>query len=155
MAVDGIVVHEEPVWRDRADFIIRAPIEESAVAHAEQLWARKIREHVFEICCIPVDIYDLALGDIVETDGSYTIRGIVQASGRYVFRVWFGETENPPRQEVFQRLIELGALNEWSSQNLLAVDARDFQHAQIIADFLSERERLGHLVFETGRTHMD
>jgi hypothetical protein len=49
-------------------------------------------------------------------------------------------------------LESLGALLEWSSPSLLAVDARDRAHAQVVADFLQEREGLGHLMFETGKT---
>ena len=50
-----------------------------------------------------------------------------------------------------ERLSDLGALAEWSSRSLVAVDARDEEHAQQVADFLQEREDLGHLVYETGK----
>lgn len=46
----------------------------------------------------------------------------------------------------------LGALIEWSSVNLLAVDAEDESHAQEIADFLRGRQGLGQLLYETGRS---
>jgi hypothetical protein len=65
--------------------------------------------------------------------------------------VWFGEAFHP-RQEIADELAELGALLEWSSANLLAVDAADEAHAQAIADYLAEQESAGHLMFETGRT---
>lgn len=148
--------HLEPVWRDRSNFIIAADISSQGTAAArEQLWARQIAEGRFELCCIPFFLYDLALGDIVETEVAgprkYVISGLVTPSGRYVFRVWFGESFQP-RDEVAQVLEDLGALLEWSSQNLLAVDARDAAHAQVIADFLADRESEGHLVYETGKT---
>ena len=86
------------------------------------MWGRQIDEFRFEICCIPFFVSDIALGDIVETDRNYIVSEVVQPSGRYVFRVWFGESFHP-RDEIAEQLKELGALIEWSSLNLLGVDA--------------------------------
>jgi uncharacterized protein DUF4265 len=143
------VIHREPVWRERADFIIGAPLPEEG--RAEQLWARQVEDHLFEICCIPFFVFDVALGDIVETNARQDIVDVVQRSGRFVFRVWFGESFHP-RQEIAEQLSDLGALLEWSSDNLLAVDANGASLAQMIADFLGEREGEGQLKYETGRS---
>ena len=148
--------HLDPVWRDQSNFIIAADISsQGTAASREQLWARQISDTEFELCCIPFFLYDVALGDVVETDASgpqkYLFRRVVKPSGRYVFRAWFGESFQP-RDEVAEALNSLGALLEWSSQNLLAIDARDDGHAQVIADFLANREAKGDLVYETGRT---
>lgn len=142
-------VHDAPVWRDRADFVIGAPLPEEK--RAEQLWARQVGDQRFEICCIPFFLYDVALGDVVETDSNYDLARVVERSGRFVFRVWFGEAFHP-RQEVADELTELGALLEWSSANLLAVDAADEADGQRIADYLAEQEGAGRLMFETGRS---
>jgi hypothetical protein len=142
-------VHEAPVWRDRANFVIGAPLPEEG--RSEQLWARQLGDERFEICCIPFFLYDLALGDVVETDANFEVARVVARSGRFVFRVWFGKAFHP-RQEVADELGELGALLEWSSANLLAVDAADEAHAQVIADYLAEQERAGRLMYETGRS---
>jgi hypothetical protein len=40
---------------------------------------------------------------------------------------------------------------EWSSRNLLAVDASDTALAQQVANALRAREQSGHLIYETGR----
>lgn len=84
-------------------------------------------------------------------DRKYVVEKVLQPSGRYVFRVWFGESFQP-RDEIAAELKALGSLIEWSSPNLLAVDAVDHEHAQQVADFLAERERSGQLIYETGRT---
>ena len=144
------VVHPDPVWRERADFIIGAPLPEEG--RAEQLWARRLDEPLlFEICCIPFFLSDVALGDVVQTDASYEFARVVEPSGRFVFRVWFGDSFHP-RQEIANQLGEIGALLEWSSTNLIAVDAGDAEQAQDIADFLSEQEDRAHLKYETGRS---
>ena len=142
-------VHEAPVWRDQADFVIGAPLPEEG--RAEQLWARQVGDQRFEICCIPFFLYDVALGDVVETNSGYDVGRVVQSSGRYVFRVWFGSSAHP-RQEIADRLAERGALLEWSSAHLLAVDAADEAHAQEIADYLAEQQGAHRLTFETGRS---
>lgn len=141
-------VHAEPVWRERSNFIIGAELEDGS--GTEQLWARQVGDYRFEICCIPFFLYDLALGDVVETDVDYSMTRVVESSGRLVFRVWFGDSFQP-RDEVSEALSAMGALIEWSSANLLAVDAVDQEAGQRIADYLMERERAGAFVYETGR----
>ncbi len=140
------------MWRDRSNFIIAAEITgTSSDVKTEQLWARRVDTHRFEICCIPFFVHDIALGDVVETSSDYLVRRVVEPSGRYVFRVWFGESFHP-RDEIAAQLVELGAVIEWSSSNVLAVDAADEELAKVISGWLIEREELRQLVYETGRT---
>jgi hypothetical protein len=146
-------VHSDPVWRERSDFVVAIEIDSADTnVHTEQLWVRKIDDRHFEICCIPFFVYDLALGDTVEVDQSYLVQGVTQSSGRFVFRVYF---DNSNRQERFlttESLVKMGALMEWSSSSMLAVDARDVGHAQDVAAYLAQREALGRLIYETGKS---
>lgn len=149
----GEAVHRDPVWRDRANFIVATRIDPGDTGiTTEQLWARKIDQRHFELCCIPFFAYDLALGDVVEVDDDYLFHRVTAASGRYVFRVHFAEVNLEFRDDVVLGLTERGALTEWSSPSMVAVDARDAAHAQEVADYLFEQEQLGHLVYETGKT---
>ena len=150
------VVHDEPVWRDRANFIVNAELPAAdRPKRFEQLWTRQLGDDEFEVCCIPFFLYDVALGDVVSTsprDGRrYVVERVVRQSGHYVFRVWFGESFHP-REAVAEQLEELGALVEWSSLNLLAVDAENEERAQAIADHLDACEKRDELMFETGRS---
>jgi len=150
------VVHRDPVWRERSNFIINAELlEADRPRRFEQIFAKQLGEDRFEVCCIPFFLYDIALGDVVVTSAKggrkYVVDKVVEPSGRYVFRVWFGETVYP-RDEIAEKLGEFGALLEWSSVNLLAVDARDHAHAQQVADYLAAAEADGVLMFETGRS---
>jgi len=154
MTAEGtFATHESPVWRERSDFIVHASLPEPDCL--EQLWCRQLDDERFEVCCLPFFLYDVALGDIVRTAPSggrtHVLVEVLQPSGRFVFRVWFGQSFHP-REEIAAQLESLGALLEWSSANLLAVDACDQAHAQEIADFLQEQEKLGHLPFEAGKT---
>jgi hypothetical protein len=154
---DHFSTHRDPIWRDRADFLVQAALPE---AHRyEQLWCRQVTVDTFEVCCIPFFLYDLALGDIIETSPvsgrRYVMSRVVARSGRYVFRARFDASQLGNRDEVLAELTELGAWTEWSSHSMVAVDARDAAHAQAIADHLWEQERLGLLVYETGRTRTE
>lgn len=141
--------HDAPVWRQRADFVIGARLAEPG--RTEQLWARQLGADTFEICCIPFFVYDVSLGDIVKTDARYDFVRVIEPSGRLVFRVWFGETF-VPRQGVAEDLVGMGALLEWSSANLLAVDAANSSTARELADYLEDQEQQGNLQYETGRS---
>jgi hypothetical protein len=41
-------VHQEPVWRDRSNFVIAVEIPFGGETKTEQLWARQIDDHRFE-----------------------------------------------------------------------------------------------------------
>ena len=92
----NVAVHQAPIWREHADFIITAALDKG---RWEQLWARQIEPTLFEICCVPFFVYDLALADHVETapmlEKEYVVTRVVKRSGRQVFRVWFGDTTDP------------------------------------------------------------
>jgi hypothetical protein len=154
--VEEFVVHQEPVWRERSDFTINAELsEKDRPRRFEQLFVKHLGGDRFEVCCILFFLYDVALGDVVvtsaEDDRRYVLERIVEPSGRFVFRAWFGESFHP-RDEIAAELKRLGSLIEWSSRNLLAVDAADQHHAQLIADYLAEHEREGRLMYDTGRS---
>jgi hypothetical protein len=89
-------------------------------------------------------------------DHKFVLDRVIRPSGRYTFRVWFGGSvvggAAQPREEIVEQVEHLGGLLEWSSRNLLAVDAADETSAKVIAGFLQAREDLQHLTYETGRT---
>jgi Domain of unknown function (DUF4265) len=146
--------HLEPVWRSRANFIITADIGETAERREwEQLWAKQIGDRRFEICCIPFFVYDLALGDEVETDSDHIIRQVSRRSGHVTFRVWFGNSSDKTiRDETVAIVRESGGEHEWSSNNLLAIDAVSPEAVQAIADFLNAQHCRNRLTYETGRS---
>jgi hypothetical protein len=145
--------HPEPVWRERSNFIIAVEVDPADTnVTTEQLWARKVDDRHFELCCVPFFAYDLALGDVVETDAGYMVQRVSRPSGRYVFRVYFEPGNYGIRDSTVEALQALGAQVEWSSPSLFAVDARDQAHAQQIADYLHEQEKAQRLMYETGKT---
>ena len=151
--MEKIAVHPQPLWRDRADFMIRAPLDDGGW---EQIAARKISESSFEVCCIPFFADDLSLGDIVETearlDARYVIRSVVQPSGHCTFRAWFGDSPHPQRAraDLMDFVTVSGCAFEQSSEHMLAIDAPP-REEQALADELQRREQAGELIYATGR----
>lgn len=150
---DVFHTHEQPVWRARSNFIVAVPLPERH--HYEQLWARREANDLFEICCIPFFARDMSLGDLVRTrakDGrTYVVEEVVHASGRWTFRLWLGKSDED-RLGVEAEFLTKGALTEWASDQLLALDASTNDLAQLIADRLAEGERTGRWIYETGRS---
>jgi Domain of unknown function (DUF4265) len=149
MGDEQISVHAEPAWRHRANYIISANLPENK--RAEQLWARQVAEYQFELCCIPYFLFDVSLGDIVETDEAYRLTKLIERSGRFTFRIWFGES-NYPQSRIIDEMVALGALVEHASANLIALDASNSRTAQAMANLLQAHENQHHLIYETGRT---
>jgi hypothetical protein len=153
IGADAYFVHPAPVWGHRMDFVFDAALPEScAPRRFEQLVGRQVGDTEFELCCIPLLLYDVSLGDIIATDTDYLMERVVKPSGRYTFRVWFGDDGAGPTDEITAELERLGALLEPYSAKLLAVDAADAELAQAVANYLHDRENAGQLVYETGRT---
>ncbi len=151
---DYVAVHENPAWRDKSDFIIRAYLDENeGQCEWEQLWVKRIGPRSFSLCCIPFFAYNIALGDEVETNADFVVQRVLNASGQLTFRAWFGNsTELKIRDEVLRRLESMDAEFEWSSPNLLAISVKGHGDAQKVADFLCANEKAGVLTYETGQT---
>jgi hypothetical protein len=148
------IKHLNPVWQEKSNFIIKAKcsIEGKENLHVEeQIWSRQLSDVVFEVCCIPFFIYNLALGDKVHVDGKYLITDVIESSGYYTFRVWFNSVNPSIRDEVTTFVNENEFLSEWYSRNLLAISASSERTASVLSGFLLEKERIGGLVYETGK----
>jgi|GEM_PF-922724 len=156
-----VAFHNNPVWSKKANFVINARLdskESDSSLKWEQLWVRNLGENLYEVCCIPFFVYNLALGDEVETIlsiddlQSNIFHKIYKASGHYTFRIWFGEVPtSQTKEEIYSELLNLNCLAEWYSPDLLALDAESESHAQVVANLLDHKEKLGLLVYETGR----
>jgi hypothetical protein len=87
---DKEFIHQKPAWQDRADFTIGALVvddEWKKTWKTEQLASRQIGEQVFEICCIPALIYDINIGDVVETDCNFTVTNLFERGVYLGFRL--------------------------------------------------------------------
>lgn len=149
---DYIAVHSCPAWHDKANFFIHAYIEEDKGRNKwEQLWVKQVDDKRFMICCIPFFTYNLALGDLVSTDENLVVINVIQASGQFTFRVWFGDSPRPEiKDEVQQELKARNVAFEWSSVNMLAISGKDFKQADEVANYLYALQVNGELIYENG-----
>ena len=149
------VQHFFPVWGDKANYVMQAIVpDQDNLPMREQLWARKLEGGRFELCCIPYFLRDLALGDIMLLDDSGVLKKVAERSGRYVFRIWLGDSSTPLGE--FQRELDsMGALQEWRAENLGAIDLPDKESAWNMAKYLWDRLQKGELEYETGQIDPD
>ena len=148
---DYVAVHAEPVWRSQSNFVFRALIgEKEGGSEWEQLWWKQVAPARFVLCCIPFFIYDLSLGDEVETAEDYVVRSIRRRSGQVTFRVWFGGAVAEVKEKAMDEIQRLQPFVEWSSPNLAALSI-DESLGPKLSDILQSLENEGALQYEAGR----
>jgi hypothetical protein len=147
-----IVVHSSPAWREKANFLIFGTIELEGERRWEQIWCRQMSENTFELCCIPFFLYDLSIGDVVETEANearkFVIARRVKASGLRTIRVWYSaEASSEDKARGIAQVQESSASAEWYSERLLAFAcaAGDLPH---LATFFEREQGEGVLKFE-------
>lgn len=125
-----IATHDNPAWRDRANFLIFADLSEFGLeGRWEQLWVKQLGANEFVLCCIPYFTYGVALGDRLCTASrrgrDYVLSKVVSHSGHRVLRLWLKRASLEARERV-QDVLAMGALlHEWNSVNLVAIDVAD------------------------------
>jgi hypothetical protein len=91
----------------------------------EQLWSEKVGEGLFEICCIPFFVYDLALGDVVraEAESGCLVRSVARRSGNGVVRVAVKRREDvePVHDRLHDLLARTKYLCEWFAPGYVAI----------------------------------
>jgi hypothetical protein len=146
--------HLNPVRRDEADFLIQVRLhdDDQGNQHFEQLWVQELGDRRFRLCCIPCFAYDLALGDKVETDDDLVVRRVIERSGAWTLRIWFGDGPlgASERSSLANEISQMGAMLEPYSERLVAISAPDDDTARRIRSRLETEQEAGRLHYETG-----
>jgi Domain of unknown function (DUF4265) len=146
---ENFKIHHHPVWRDRADAIVHARVEQAGSGYIqESLWTKKLADNRYEICCVPFFIHDLALGDEVETAlnevGKLTLQRVVKRSGNQTFWIWFNE---PYDREVWDKAYEsvarCGCPLEGYNAGLIAFSVESEEQAELALEALKEESDRG------------
>src|SRR5262249_40233579 len=113
------------------------------------LWAFKISETLFEICCIPFFTYGIALGDKVECNHGFTVQRVTEKSGHKTLRIAVvSKNSQYHLHEVLHKWVEnTGLFYEWYAPGYLAVD---IPHSQTKVDMsvLDQLSRVGEISLE-------
>lgn len=151
-------LHLNPIWREKANFVINYELgvepDKPGVIQMEQLWAKRLEENRFMVCCIPFFAYGLALGDEVLTAPkdkmSFIVQNVVRPSGHFTFRVWLGDT-NPELVPTLLRLIrQTDASIEFYSEHLFGVDSSSEEISKQLVQILKKWEEDGNIRYEEG-----
>ena len=151
------ITHDFPVWREKANFILAAPLKGADVPSEwrwEQLWARQVKANVFEICCVPFFAYGIALGDLVSTstvEGKhYTVDRILKRSGHTTYRIWFLDVEGWNSVVENIRNLDCAVEQRWNNSKLIAVDAHTIEVKKSLERYLRELDSVGVITYEVG-----
>jgi len=148
----NVATHDTPAKLQCADHLVRIDLEDHGMpGRFEQLWARKLDGRNFEICCVPFFAYDIALGDIVETDNEFTVRRVVDKSGHKVIRVAVvNEGAAQKLHPILHEWVEsTRLLYEWHGAGYLAIDVPEERAQSIDIRLLSDLAKRGEVYFET------
>lgn len=154
------MIHDAPLAMKTADTAILASIEDRGLpAKVELLPARTLGDDLYEICCVPFFVQDVACGDVVLAPPGRLaglegplVQDVTDPSGRVCLRVWFPGTTEPTDRLAVEADIEAhtGRI-ERLTEHLLAIDAAE-EAARTLADVLEDWEGRGVLAYETGHT---
>ena len=132
--------HPNPIRGKEANAIVYGKIEvDNDQDVREALWAKYLDKNRYEVYCIPLFVYDLNLGDIIETLidewGCLTLDKVVQYSGNRTYWIWFNQPcSESIRSSVTNKLINCECLVEAYNRSLIAISI----------DFDSKLEKVMH-----------
>jgi hypothetical protein len=145
--------HPFPVWGHHADGVVYARVNDETYPGylLERIPTRTVSADCYEICAIPVFARNLALGDLVTASpdeaGRLMLIDVKRRSGRFDYRLWFGEIQESDREatrgHVIDKLEEIGCVTEHYSNDLLCVDAPNAEIAQQFVDFALQYKHSG------------
>lgn len=123
--MNNVATHRQPAWGPKSNTILRINLAADAMpGRFEQIWAKKVGDDCFEVCCIPFFAYGIALGDLVEADANFTIIQVKEKCGRRLLR--FAIADERQWEAIHVALHDWvekrELLYEWLGARYLAVD---------------------------------
>jgi hypothetical protein len=150
----SVATHVAPAWGRKANFLIRADLAGYGMPNrSEQLWARKVGERLFEVCCLPFFTYGITLGDTVETNDQFTVQRVLNKSGHKTLRVALANKDRLPElhelhEHIHGWLDSNEFLYEWYASGYLAVDVTSVTQQGLLVQFLQGLAAGGDLYYE-------
>lgn len=153
-------LHLNPIWREKANFIINYELgvdpDKPNVIQMEQLWAKRLEENRFMVCCIPFFAYGIALGDEVLTAPkgkmNFIVQSVVQPSGHSTFRVWLGDTNQELVPTLLKLIRQTDASIEFYSEHLFGVDSSSEEITIQLLQILKKWQADGNISYEAGNS---
>ncbi|WP_018684427.1 DUF4265 domain-containing protein [Actinokineospora enzanensis] len=148
------ISHPDPVWRPEPAFLAMVELAPFEIdGQREQLWFRRDEAGEYELCCVPFVAPGLALGDRVELDENWFVRGVRSKSGRHVLRLLFTEPRPPvglpdARPAVVEAVRANGLLAEWNRDRFVAIDIPPGTDPMVVFDQVRAEIDAGSVLWE-------
>lgn len=146
--------HDEPVWRERANFIVQVDLRHHGMASDayEQLWTRTDDQAMFEVCCLPFFTYGIALGDVVAWNDADRQAVVTRRSGRRLLRCAFVDRDDAlAHHESFHgSVIATGALVEFRGTGFVAIDIDSDERLNAVLALVGPLHESGRAQWEWG-----
>jgi hypothetical protein len=152
------VVHRDPAWRDRTNFIVQLDLAAHGVQAFEQCWTRTSDQQNFELCCIPFFPYGISLGDTISVDRTTGAHTVVAKAGHRTIRVFIKDDDLAHRghSEIHGQLTgELGCAVEFHGSHYVAVDLVGDQQVDAVVSMLRPYVDAGRLIWEWADPRLD
>jgi hypothetical protein len=148
-----IATHENPVRRERANYIIRLDLGSDGMPdHYEQMWTRTEDKRHFELCCIPFFTYGLSLGDVITLTSEAGAYRIESKSGHRTLRFAVTDDVFAHRQHerLHGQLRRVGVLMELRghANGYGAIDIANQAQADTVIELLAPHATAGALEWE-------
>ena len=146
--------HEDPVWRERANFIVQVDLQPHGMASGvyEQLWTRTDDQATFEVCCLPFFTYGIALGDVIVWNDTNRKAVLSRRSGRRLIRCAFADRDDAAAEhEAFHgSIVATGALVEFHGSGFAAIDIDSDERLEAVLAVVVPLEESGRASWEWG-----
>ncbi len=144
-----VSTHLSPFWKSKGDSTSFVNVsDEAGRVELEELWGQNLSANSIMVCCIPFFAYDLALGDVVEIDNRRVLKKLIAKSGHATLRAWFKDCTRTVSESIAVGLHASGIGIEWSSQNLLAIDAATSIEFERVQKLLHDQSQKHGFVYE-------
>lgn len=157
MSTPTITVHPNPLWRSKADYVAFAVVSddyEGSPWH-EQMAGRLVSGNRMEVCCIPLAVHDLSLGDIVRLvhrDGSVFIDSVVERSSWHSYRLRVDVEDATGLEVLLEELAGEGVVHEMGRRPFVGIAAQGDEAATRLVAAMERLEAEGRLEWESAAT---
>lgn len=129
--------HTKP---EHADTLLQIDLGEHGMpGEVEQVWARRIADHRFELCSVPFFAYGMTHGDEVQVDNDLRVKKVINRCGNVALRMFVEHDDAEPfRACVEQILDDLGLPHEWQGDGYVAIGLSDAGMPAEIVTMLDE-----------------
>lgn len=132
---------------------MRCSVDSAELADGEVVWATPVGDGRFQVDNIPLLVFGVSLGDIVEgrtTDSELELVRVVAHGGHSTYRLMFADRDDPSSQHLFREILDLGCGFEELTPRYVTVDVPRNVDVHAVYDLLEQGLQRAVWTFEEG-----